>query len=799
MADKNKEFREELLEAFSAEGYDQVANIAQSLLKLENSADEATSLPLIEKAYKELHNLKGSARGVQFSSIESFCHPLESILYALKIGKVKATPELVDLLLSSTNAVEQLFSEPDAPKLRPPVQKLLDKLLIAAKKVDDSIQIFSEETRDADDSEENFIIESMTLLEENDLDPLEETSPVRSSTGSLAETKQSHKYIASEVSRKNTGTVRIAAAKLDLVMQKSEEMLSIKLMAKQQAAETGVLESSFVGWSKKWQKAAPELKDLRRLTNKANLQSIEAERILHKINDLLQWNEDYIKSLSRQVRTLATSANACAHYASNSLDDLLDETKHLLMMPCSSQFNSFHLLVRDLARELGKEVDFSITGEEIEIDKRILSEIRDPLTHALRNSLDHGIEDPEERVIKGKNRRAKLTLSATQLDSGTIEIRVSDDGNGIDVQLIRERAIESGMHTADELAKMTPEAIRALIFKSSFSTRKLITEISGRGMGLSILEENVRRLGGQLKLESVPQQGTVIIMTIPVTISTFRGMLIDLMEKHFIIPTTSIDRVIRIRKSDIKPVEGLSTISLEGTHIPLYPLADILQLSESKQAKKLDTSEFLTVSILGSGESRVGVVVDNIIEELEVLVKPLGPVLAGTPNISGLSILGSGKVVPILNVTDILQHRQVGQVNYNDSTNVASPKSERKILVTDDTLTARMLLRNILETVGFTVKTANDGVEALEILENEVEPFDLLVTDLEMPNMNGFELTSAVRKSTKLQSLPVIMVTSKTAREEREKGVAVGANAYFIKSSFEQTNLIDVITSLIGR
>jgi two-component system chemotaxis sensor kinase CheA len=476
------------------------------------------------------------------------------------------------------------------------------------------------------------------------------------------------------------------------------------------------------------------------------------------------------------------------------------------MMPCASLLEGFPLTVRQLARELGKEVELTISGQDIELDKRILSQIRDPLIHLLRNSVDHGMETPEQREQLGKAKRGSVGISVAQIDGNIVEMRVSDDGKGIDVEKVKQSAVKMGFITAEEATKMSYEEGLSLIFKSQLSTSQIITEISGRGIGLSVVEENIKQLGGRLKIETELGKGTTFVITLPVTMATFRGVLVDVAAKTFVLPTTSIDRVVRVKKDEIKPVEGNNTMLLGDSLIPVCQMEDVLELPALVKKQNDDAKDkLMTVAILGAGDNRIGFVVDEVLEEQEVLVKSLGPVFAGVRNVSGVTILGSGKVVPILNSSDMLKssrkHRSMKAKKQGTAPKAAmhqkgkKANSDKKILVVDDTLTARILLRNIFESAGFTIKTANHGGEALNALRTE--SFDLVVTDIEMPVMNGFELTEEIRKEAKFSELPVIMVTSMTSREDRERGVAVGANAYFVKSSFDQSNLLDVIASLV--
>jgi two-component system chemotaxis sensor kinase CheA len=457
------------------------------------------------------------------------------------------------------------------------------------------------------------------------------------------------------------------------------------------------------------------------------------------------------------------------------------------------------MMVRQLSRDLEKEVELEIVGQEIELDKRILAGLRDPLVHLIRNSVDHGIELPDVRLAQGKARRGKLSLAVNQLGGGLVEFIISDDGSGIDCQEICRVAQQSGMLTEEEILAMSEEEKLMLIFRSSLSTSRIVTEISGRGLGMAVVEENVAKLGGRLKVLSEVGIGTQIVLTLPAALATFSGLQVSVSAKTFLLPCTGIDRVLRVPKSSVSLVEGeFPSFILDDRLVPICFLGDLLQLERVSWSDTVE--EHFNIVLIGEGEHSVAFVVDTVSEEQEVLLKPLGAPFHGLSIYLGVTLLGIGKLAPVLNPRELinvyLRQRTAGSgsIALFEQADAKSPavRSQKSVLVVDDTLTARMLLTNILASGGFAVTTAGDGVEALAIMANT--NFDLVITDLEMPNMNGFELTQAIKQ---LSSTPVIIVTSMSSREERERGVAVGANAYFVKGSFDQTNLLEVIAALI--
>ncbi|MBI3995585.1 MAG: response regulator, partial [Nitrospirae bacterium] len=451
--------------------------------------------------------------------------------------------------------------------------------------------------------------------------------------------------------------------------------------------------------------------------------------------------------------------------------------------------------VRDLSRDRGKELELVIEGAEIEIDRRILEEIKDPLIHLVRNSIDHGIEKPAERGQKRKSPRGTVAIAISQKDGSKVEILITDDGAGIDAAKVRSAAQKLNLISPEEAERLGDRETMGLIFQSGLSTSPIITDLSGRGLGLAIVREKVEKLGGLVTVETRPDAGTTFRMILPITLATFRGLLVRVHDHLFAIRTTHLELVGRVNKEEIKTVENRETIRLNGRAVSLVRLGDLLELPG--KGTPGDSPDDLQFVILSLAEKRMAFLVDEILSEQEVLVKSLGPQLSRVRNVAGATILGTGKVVPILNVHDLLKSAvKNASVPVKVPATVEAGKQKGKtILVAEDSITARTLLKNILETAGYRVKTAVDGVEAFTALRTEA--FDLAVSDVDMPRMNGFDLTAKVRADKKLSDLPVVLVTALESREDRERGIDVGANAYIVKSSFDQSNLLEVIRRLV--
>jgi two-component system chemotaxis sensor kinase CheA len=412
--------------------------------------------------------------------------------------------------------------------------------------------------------------------------------------------------------------------------------------------------------------------------------------------------------------------------------------------------------------------------------------------HLLRNAIDHGIEKPEVRKRNGKPPRGMIQIVVSRVEGNKVDILLSDDGGGVDLPALKEASLKRGILSTEEADKLADQEMLPLVFQSGVSTSPIITDISGRGLGLAIVREKTEKLGGLVSIETHRNKRTTIRMAIPLTVATFRGVLVTAAERLFIIPTTDVERTVRIKQEEIRTVENRDTLSLEGIAIPLVKLSRVLELSERN-----DGSPLITILILESQGKRIGFCVDEILTEQEILIKSMSHPLSRVRNIAAATILGSGKVVPVLNVSDLVKSAAISAVRPEKPpvTPTEGTAAKQNILVVEDSITSRMLLKNILETSGYTVKTAVDGIDAISQLKTE--KFDAVVSDVDMPRMNGFNLTEKIRGDKKLAELPVVLVTALGSREDRERGIDVGANAYIVKSSFDQSNLLETLRRLI--
>ena len=565
--------------------------------------------------------------------------------------------------------------------------------------------------------------------------------------------------------------------------------------AGERARELRELGATLGAWKKEFAKLRPAMRAVERSfgqSKKPNGAAI-VQRELVQLLEYLDAEPPLIKLLEDRLAKLEASAAHDHRALSAMVDGLLHDVKEMHMLAFSSLLEAFPRLGRELARNQGKQVELMIRGDEIEIDRRILEQIKDPLNHLFRNSIDHGVEPPAVRERKGKPAHATLTIAVAHKDGSKVEILVADDGTGIDVAKVKAAAAMLGVMPAEDLEKLNEREALALVFQSGLSTSPIVTDLSGRGLGLAIVRERVERLGGTIALEAQPGAGTTFRIVLPLTLAMFRGVLVRAGDRLFIIPAVSVERVALVAVQEIQTVENRETIALDGQALSLVHLADVLEIPHVRGV----SADNVQVVVLGLGVDRIAFRVDAVLAEQEVLVKGLGPQLKRVRNLAGASVLGTGQVVPVLNVPDMMQSaiRPAASplASVIGEQHVSAVK--RSILVAEDSITSRALIKNILESAGYSVTTAVDGGEAYTALK--AGTFDLLVSDVEMPRMDGFDLTAKVRSDKRLAQMPVVLVTALESREHRERGIDVGANAYIVKSSFEQSNLLEIVRRLI--
>ena len=451
------------------------------------------------------------------------------------------------------------------------------------------------------------------------------------------------------------------------------------------------------------------------------------------------------------------------------------------MLPIGRVFNKFPRMVRDLSRELGKNIELVISGEETELDKSIVEEIGDPLVHLIRNACDHGVESKEERIAAGKKEQGTVELKAYN-EGNHIVVEITDDGKGMDPVILKAKAVEKGIISEREADSMTDKEAYSLIFKAGFSTAKVVTNVSGRGVGMDVVKTNIEKLNGIIDVDSTYGEGTTLKLKIPLTLAIIQSLLVGVQEEYYAIPLASVIETVRISQDEIYTVENKSVLRLRNEVLPLVRLADIFGVDSV-----FDNAEQAYVVVIGLAENKIGVIVDFLIGQEEVVIKSLGSYLKGTEGIAGATIRGDGRVTLIVDIAAMMQMAKQVKVSISKLAQESETKKEKnspsdyQVLIVDDSMTDRAIMKKSLKPLGISISEATNGMEALEIVKNGDKTFDAILIDIEMPKMDGYTLAGEIRKYAKFKNLPLIAVTSRTSKTDRMRGVESGMTEYITK------------------
>ncbi|MBI3585114.1 MAG: response regulator [Nitrospinae bacterium] len=768
MAEKKENgLKKRLLSTFKVEAKDLLNVLTSGLVRLEKSPSANVQIEILEAIYRGTHSLKGAARAVNMANIEAICQSLENIFSVWKEeGRVNLSNRVFDALYSSVD--------------------IINKIILSTEEGQTAV----------DENQISRILGELTGIEviENGAEIQErgKETAVLSQDEAVGRVKSTAQPLAPA-----SDTVRISTGKLGSMLLEVEEMLSAKMISSQNLSSLIDINGMFDLLKTECKKVCidvPKVKGTGEGKNGRREKVLDIHQGL-KVQEFLGWTQTQIKIIEGKMMLLTKSSRQFNKSLDRMVDDLLSDMKDAMLLPFFTILEVFPLLVRNISHEIGKEVELVLKGEWVEIDRRVLEEIKNPLMHIVRNCIDHGIEKPEIRLKNDKKRQGTITIAISYMSGDKVELIVSDDGAGIDIEKVKGTAVKNGLLSQIEADSMNEDEVLSLIFKSGFSTSPIITDVSGRGLGLAIVREMIEKLNGLISVETKINAGAKFRIILPITVATFRGVVVRTAGQTFILPSSNVECVARVKNDEIKTVENRETITLNDKPLSFVWLNSVLRIPPKKE--KRDNLLFISILVLNIGESRIAFGVDGILGEEEVMSKRLGRQLQSVRNISGAALLGSGKPVPILNVPDLMRSAVKAEVLPKmPSVEEGIEGLEKKsILVVEDSITSRILLKTILESAGYDVRTAVDGIDAITILKNE--DFDLVVSDVEMPRMDGFDLTSKIRSDKKLAELPVVLVTALERREDKERGIDVGADAYIAKSDFVQSNLIEVVRRLI--
>lgn len=785
------------------EAREQLQAIMSNVISLEGNHEEASKLSMAENILHQLHSMKGNSRAAGVITAESLCQLLESAILSLKRKKELLSPAAADAFHNAIDILYVIINKVESGDLDynpPSLPYLLSKL----KALDERqrLQGSSESMTAVPDRQSEKTAKELTgtskrLPEEikatqSQSEPATELGieavnlDIGRLDGSAADSGRSSKTAIQDKS----ASTRIALWKLDKILRESEEMLILKQISDQHLND--LKELKYI--SKRLYQVSQQI--TRCL--KEEPESIGSESELHEISmKLNSAAQDLRQAIRIKTRRQQTEQRLC----SNMVDGFIDSVKSLLMQDFSSLLLLVPKIVRDLSRELKKEINLEVFGSEIEIDRRILEEIKDPLIHLIRNSIDHGIEPHEMRLKAGKAAKASLKIGARHDESGGVQLIVSDDGNGIKIEKLKEAAVKEGEISTAEAAAMSDSDAIELMYRSSVSTSDALTEISGRGLGMAIVRNRIHDLGGRIIVETEQGKGTSFVLQLPTKLSTFRGIQVSAGNQSFIIPTLNVHYAGRILRSEIKQKGNRNVAMVNSQLLSVQELSRVLQIDCAYNFKSRAAQDYKQILVLESSERKAGFLVDEILQEQEVLVRGLSYPLLRVPNISGATILGSGQVVPVLNISDLLESSTKAQAADRQLTEELRREQERRqrlskipIFLIDHHFTSQVMLKALLETEGYLVQTFENNEAALEEL-GHVHPLLLLkCSELHDGSLSG--LTHQIRQAEGLQDLPIVFFGRQPMPEGNDLSLKQGGNAYFNKSDFDRNQILEIIEKL---
>ena len=800
---------EELRELYKTSSSEHISKLESELMTLEKNPQDSSAL---EEFLREAHTLKGDSRMLGLDNIEQLVHQLESCVEDIKEGKGELTAELCDRLYQGIDALDRLSHEAITGEAAEVDAKAVLASLMGSSDSsadlfgddaspesslfddddDDDDDLFGDDASpesslfdDDDDDDSGFLSNDASLAsslfdkteEEQDSLSIEESETVERPLGK--EIGQPVKA-ATPARDYKIDTIRVEPQRLDILMTQASELAVTKLRISQQMAEV----DQMLALSESWSKYNPG--------GDALFTEIESSLTVEQIQPLRYFYnhaQQYLNSFSNLASDLKTRASEDIASLGIISDRLETGIQGLRQLPLSTVFNIYPRMVRDLARQQGKEIELIIEGGDTKADKRILEEIKDPLLHLIRNAVDHGIETPEERTIRGKPTTATIILRGYQTGS-SIGIELIDDGRGLDLQSIKNTALRRNVRTSAQLAAMSESEIQSLIFASGFSTRTEVTELSGRGVGLDVVRANVEKLKGAIQVVSTPGNGCKFQVRLNTSLATTKVLIVDLAQTHYALPLEFVQTMITVAKTEINEVEGKPTITFEDRPISITWLNSLLQIPASENSQQKNN---LFCIIMHIGDEYFGVIVDDLVDQQDIVIKPQSKLLKRIPNIAGATILGSGEVCMILNPPDLLHSLKNG--NWRtvvDSTE--SESSQNRLLLVEDSIIIRTQMQRLLKGAGYNVTIAENGEVGLQKVRSQ--EFDIVLSDVEMPKMSGLEMTANIRQNSQYDRLPIVLITTLASPEDKQRGKEAGANAYLTKGDFDQQLLFQTLERL---
>ncbi|WP_100979528.1 chemotaxis histidine kinase/response regulator CheAY2 [Helicobacter pylori] len=790
---------QEIMEDFLIEAFEMNEQLDQDLVELEHNPED---LDLLNRIFRVAHTIKGSSSFLNLNILTHLTHNMEDVLNRARKGEIKITPDVMDVVLRSIDLMKTLLvtirdtgsdtnngKENEIEEAVKQLQAITSQNLEGAKETSGAKETPKEEAKEEvkEEAKEEVKEKAKEEVKANKTPTAENPA----SDNPLADepdldyANMSAEEVEAEIERllnKRQEADKERRAQKKQEAKPKQEVTPTKETPKTETLKAPKTETKAKAKADTEENKAPSIGveqtvrvDVRRLDHLMNLIGelvLGKNRLIRIYSDVEERydGEKFLEELNQVVSSISAVTT-----------DLQLAVMKTRMQPVGKVFNKFPRMVRDLSRELGKSIELIIEGEETELDKSIVEEIGDPLIHIIRNSCDHGIEPLEERRRLNKPETGKVQLSAYN-EGNHIVIKISDDGKGLDPVMLKEKAIEKGVISERDAEGMSDREAFNLIFKPGFSTAKVVSNVSGRGVGMDVVKTNIEKLNGIIEIDSEVGVGTTQKLKIPLTLAIIQALLVGVQEEYYAIPLSSVLETVRISQDEIYSVDGKSVLRLRDEVLSLVRLSDIFKVDAI-----LESNSDVYVVIIGLADQKIGVIVDYLIGQEEVVIKSLGYYLKNTRGIAGATVRGDGKITLIVDVGAMMDMAKSIKVNItnlmNESENTKSKNSPSDyiVLAIDDSSTDRAIIRKCLKPLGITLLEATNGLEGLEMLKNGDKIPDAILVDIEMPKMDGYTFASEVRKYNKFKNLPLIAVTSRVTKTDRMRGVESGMTEYITK------------------
>ena len=728
--------RNAFIDNFIEEFRDNIEKVNSGIISLKKDPENEEEL---NSVLRSLHTIKGSSRMLKFRKIEQISHGLENVFKGIKEQRYGISKLIIQLVFTTTDYLEAGAAAIRTDKSDETLE--IEKLL----------QIYEKAY-----ANEPYSLDAVRLQKKESAAPVRTTAA--GETGKTEEKKPA--VLKNELPEQES--IRVKISQVDKIVKSLNNLIIRQFQFKKENDVLSELEDKFREMSECSADSSGNL----------------ASEYGRKYSDCLKLIQQIRKNFSEELPLLERGTF-----------EVQEEILSLRMLPLELILGSLGKMIEETALQINKEIELSMSGTDILIDKVILEKLNDPIIHIVRNSIDHGLEDPETREKAGKSRIGSLSIKCTS-EGGNIIISIKDDGRGIDYNRLREKAIEMNPHKEDEIRNMEKTSLNTFLFQSGFSTKDKITDLSGRGVGLDIVRHNIEQIKGKVTLNSDVEEGSEFILALPLSLATVEGFFLTSAGEKFLIPTNFVKELLIIKDEDKLDLLNKKAIKLRDKIIPIYHLSDILDRDETVGLQK-----YFVIVVESLGEM-IGIIVESVIQYASLVYKPLPASLNKLKIIQGIVFDESFNIVNILFVPEVVtRFKRIRSIDSRKRFSSGN-RDYKKVLVVDDSLSTREIEKSILQAENYSVDTAVDGIEALD--KTKAQYYHLIITDIQMPRMDGYTFVENLRKNEKYSHTPIIVVSSLDTPEVKERFIKLGASSFIVKSDFERGNLMDEVKKLIG-